>query len=271
MASCRKFLAPFVASASLFAVLLSPTSLCAQVNASSDTKGIQGPELQIPAGTILPVALIHGFSSKNAKANQPIAARVMQDIPLAASSKIPTGAKIFGTVLSTEPAAHHGTARITFRLDRLQIGNKSFPVITNLRAIAGFVEVQFAQTPETSPGFGTPWPWVTTRQIGDDEVYGVGGPVTDRNGQKVGHGVFGGVLVRVRTPEGGDCRGAMDSDDRLQALWVFSSDACGVYGMDGVKILHAGRSEPVGEITLQADQRDVVVRGGDALLLRVDR
>jgi hypothetical protein len=27
----------------------------------------------------------------------------------------------------------------------------------------------------------------------------------------------------------------------------------------------------VGEITLQADQRDVVVRGGDALLLRVDR
>jgi hypothetical protein len=271
MARSRKFLTFLMASAAPLVGLLSPPSLRAQVTTGGNNKDIREPEVQIPAGTLLPVALMHGLSSRNAKPGKSLVARVMQDVPLTATSKIPAGAKISGTILSTGPAANHGPAQITFRLDRLQIRNRSFPVITNLRAIAGFVEVQFAQTPETSPGFGTPSPWVTTKQIGDDEVYGVGGPVTDRNGQTVGHGVFGGVLVHVRAPDGGTCRGAMDSDDRLQALWVFSSDACGVYGKDGVKILHAGRSEPVGEITLQADQRDVVVRAGDALLLRVDR
>jgi hypothetical protein len=145
------------------------------------------------------------------------------------------------------------------------------PIVASLRALAGFMEVQSAQTPEFTPGFGTPYLWATTRQIGGDEVYGVGGPVTNQSSERIGKGVYGGVLVHVRAQPEFWCRGPLDSEDRLQALWVFSSDACGVYGIPGVNIAHAGRTEPLGEIILVADQADLLIRGASGMLLRVVR
>jgi hypothetical protein len=38
-----------------------------------------------------------------------------------------------------------------------------------------------------------------------------------------------------------------------------------------VRIAHAGRTEPVGEIVLVADQQDLLVRGASAMLLRIIR
>jgi hypothetical protein len=131
------------------------------------------------------------------------------------------------------------------------------------------MEVQFAQIPETPPGFGTPYPWVTTDLIGGDVKYGVDGPVTDSASQTLGKGTSNGVLVHVRARPGSPCRGDSGDAGRLQALWVFSSDACGVYGMDRVKIEHAGRTAPAGEIVLSSDVGDVNVRSGSGLLLRV--
>ena len=211
------------------------------------------------------------MSSKTTKRGQVVTGRIMQDVPLPNNEKIPEGAKVLGTIVSVERAGNSANGRISFRLDVLEIHHSKFPIVTNLRALAGFMEVQSAQTPEFSPGFGTPYIWATTRQIGGDEVYGVGGPVTNLASETVGKGVYGGVLVHVRAQPESKCRGALDSDDRLQALWVFSSDACGVYGIPEVKIAHAGRTEPVGEISLVADQEDVLVRGASAMLLRVIR
>lgn len=227
--------------------------------------------LEIPLGTVLPVRLNHGMSSKTAKPGQVVTGRIMQDVPLPNNEKIPEGAKVLGTIVSVERAGNSGNGRISFRLDALEIHHRKFPIVTNLRALAGFMEVRSAQTPEFSPGFGTPYLWATTRQIGGDEVYGVGGPVTDLASETVGKAVYGGVLVHVRAQPESKCRGALDSDDHLQALWVFSSDACGVYGIQEVKIAHAGRTEPVGEISLAADQGDVLIRGASAMLLRVIR
>jgi hypothetical protein len=87
----------------------------------------------------------------------------------------------------------------------------------------------------------------------------VGEPVNDE-----------GVLGRVRASSDGSCRGAVEGNNQLQALWLFSSDACGVYGYRRVKIEHAGRTSPLGEITLKAERGDINIRGGSGMLLRVN-
>jgi hypothetical protein len=87
----------------------------------------------------------------------------------------------------------------------------------------------------------------------------------------VGEPVFGGVLVTLRPAEGKPCRGAIDDTNRPQALWLFSSDACGVYGYAQVEVAHAGRTKPVGQIVLSStDGRDLIVRAGSGMLLRVN-
>ena len=173
-----------------------------------------------------------------------------------------------GAIVSVERAGNGTNGKISLRFDALEIHNRSIPIVANLRALAGFMEVQSAQTPEFSPGFGTPYIWATTRQIGGDEVYGVGGPVTNHE-QTVGGEIFWRRAGSRRAQPESRCSGALDSEDRLQALWVFSSDACGVYGIEGVRIVHAGRTEPVGEITLVSDHQNLLVRGASAMLLRI--
>jgi hypothetical protein len=225
--------------------------------------------LEIPVGTILPVRLNHALSSRNAEAGQEVTGRIMQDVPLPNHEEIHEGAKVSGRIVSVQRAGNGADGKISFRFDTLEIHGRKISIVTSLRAIAGFMEVQSAQTPEFTPGFGTPYIWANTRQIGGDEVYGVGGPVTSENSGEVGKGVYGGVLVHVRARPESKCRGPLDAEDRLQALWVFSSDACGVYGIQGVTIVHAGRTAPIGEIALGTEQRDLLVHGASGMLLRV--
>jgi hypothetical protein len=243
-------------------------ALAAAASNASDRQAEPQP-LTIPVGTILPIALNKGFSTKTAQPGQAISGRMAQDVPLPNGGKLKTGAKVSGTILSVYAAGKNGDAKISFRLTSVEFRHGTIPIVATLRALASFMEVQYAQIPDASPGFGTPYRWVTTDQIGGDVKYGVDGPVTDSSGETVGRGTAEGVLVRITKPPGSACRGDLENSDRLQALWVFSSDACGVYGMPGVKILHAGRTEPVGEIVLSSDTGEVNVRAGAGLLLRL--
>jgi hypothetical protein len=234
-------------------------------------KAAAEPGLEVPAGTILPVRLNHGFSSKTAVVGQAISARVMQDVPLPGGGKIPAGARLVGAVVSAssaQPAQARG-GNISFRFSQVQHGQQTFRITANLRAIGSLLEVMEAQRPETPAGFGTPYNWVTTNLIGGDVKYGVGGPVTDSGSHTVGEGTPDGVLVHVRAHSEGGCQGEPAGSDRLQALWVFSAGACGVYGIPQLRIVHAGRTPPVGEITLAAEVGDVKLRAGMGLLLRV--
>lgn len=263
----------------LVLALLCGLVLRAQTNPSdADARGGVGRDsIQIPAGTILPVRLNHGFSSKSTRVGQQLTGRIMQDVPLPnsrpnsgpGSGKIPEGSKVIGTILSVSAAANNNPGKITFQFSQIEIHHRRMTMVTNLRAIASPVEVEFAQIPESTLGFGTPYAWATTELIGGGVKYGAGGPVTDRGSQIVGEGTYEGVLVHVTAQPESGCRGDLDGNHDLQALWVFSADSCGVYGMSGIRITRAGRTESLGEIVISADSGDVNVRSGSGMLLRV--
>ena len=257
----------------LVLAFLGGLALRAQTNiASANARpGADRDNVQVPAGTILPVRLNRGFSSKNARAGQEIIGRLMQDVPLPNAQRIPEGARLRGTVVAVSSAGKSGKGKISFRFDDIEVHRHRVPIVTDLRALASFMEVQFAQIPEATPGFGTPYVWATTDLIGGGVKYGVGGPVTDRGSEVVGTGTYDGVLVHVKAQSESGCRGDLDGNHDLQALWVFSAGACGVYGMSGIRIAQAGRTEPLGEIVTSAHSGDVNVRGGSGMLLRVVR
>jgi hypothetical protein len=234
--------------------------------------GTPDSSISIPPGTILPVRLNSSLSSSKNKPGQIISATIMQDVPLPDGAKVRRGSKVRGHIVAVSAASTSSPANISLQFDTLLVSGQTIPIVTNLRALAGFVEVLEAQTPVTAPGESDVYRWLTTVQIGGDVVYGEEGPVASHNDSSkiIGKSVPYGVLAPVVAMEGTECRGAIDGKDSPQALWVFSSDACGVYGIQHLEITHAGRSDPAGVITLSSNKNNVSVHSGAGMLLRVD-
>jgi len=239
-------------------------------NSPSDAK--TGPSASvIPAGTILPVILRTAIAADKVKLGQTIRGEIAQEVPLVGGARIPKGSRVEGQVLEVVSAGSGGSAKVSVRFDKVYSRGQTIPVITDLRAIAGFMDVQQAGLPDETPGEGSVAQWSTTTQIGGDSVYGAYGPVMSARdtSQVVGKAVSDGVLVEVRAKEGTKCRGAIKENHNPQAMWVFSSDACGVYGISNVNIEHAGRTEPVGTIVLEMQRQSAEVRSASGMLLRV--
>lgn len=221
----------------------------------------------ITPGTILPVSLISSLLSSHARPGQPIKAVIMQDVPVAPGFVIHAHTKLLGEITPAVDSKNRG-ASLSLRFDRLQLKGEQIHITTDLRAIASYMAVYDAQLPLEGPDRGTsPAAW-TTVQIGGDVVYRGGGPVVSALGD-VGKPAPDGVLVRISSRAGSPCHGQEDSAKQLQALWVFSSDACGVYGLPGVAIRHAGRTAPLGEIILSSSSSKLKLSRGTGLLLRV--
>jgi hypothetical protein len=228
--------------------------------------------LAIPPGTILPVRLNSAISSSKSKPGQVITGRIMQDVPLSQGVRIRAGSKVIGHIVERIRASTGAQARISLQFDELVSSHQTISITTNLRAIAGFMRIIEAQTPPIGPGESDVFRWLTTVQVGGDVVYGDGGPVTtaENPNQIVGKKVNGGVLGQVRAKEGTKCRGAIDGNDNPQALWIFSSDACGTYGLEHISIAQAGRTDPIGVIVLVSDSGNLKIAGGAGMLLRVN-
>jgi hypothetical protein len=220
----------------------------------------------VPLGTILPIALSSTVSA-NSKPGGIISGRVMQDVQLPAG-KIHRGTHLTGHVIAVVPAQGSAGAEVSIAFDALALGKRAIPITTGLRAMASFVDVDAAQIPTTGPDRGTPQNDWTTQLIGGDVDYRAGGLVTE-GASFVGRPVYGGVLSKVNANASGQCRGAIEGDAEPQALWVFSSNACGLYGFPGVTIAHAGRDNPVGKITLRSNSGKLKLPSGTGLLLRV--
>jgi hypothetical protein len=223
----------------------------------------------LPAGTILPAQLEKPISVSEARSGEPIQARIMQDVPLPNREKLKARSVIKGLVVSAGSDSEDSGAKVTLKFDQIEDGQERLQVTTYLRAIASERAVQAAQVGRSGADTGSPSGWADTVLIGGDVRYGDGGVVTNKAKEKVGKGVLGGVLVHVRANPARGCDGAPKGEDILQALWIFSSDACGVYDLAGVKIARFGRGTPIGEITLHFEQERAQLEADTAMLLCV--
>ena len=225
----------------------------------------------IPVGTILPVVLRTAITFEKCQPGQVLHGKIAQNVPLQNGLTIHKGSAIEGHVVEVTAATSDHGPQVSIQFDKVYVAGHWIPVVTNLRAVAGFMEVLEPGVPTET---GSPVDWLPTTQVGGDTVYGLGGPVMSAEdvseviGKSVGED---GVLARVSGKEGTKCRGAVEGNDNPQALWVFSGDACGAYGLEHLKILHAGRTEPMGTIVLASERKNTGLRYGDGMLLRVDR
>lgn len=219
---------------------------------------------KLSPGTVLPVSLDSSLNSRKTHSGQTIRGTIMQNIP---GTSIHRGAKVLGRVVQVT-ILQNGKAAVELRFDTLETRRRHIPLQVDLRALASFLEVEEAQVPEDMADRGTTPETATTQQIGGEQVYRGGGPVTSGL-TIVGQPVPNGVLALPRVQPGKPCRGIVADNHQPQALWLFSSDACGVYGYSQLRIAHSGRTRPAGDILLVSEKRPLQLRSGTGLLLRV--
>ncbi len=220
----------------------------------------------LPAGVALPVMLNSTLDAKKDKPGEHIEGKIMQDVPLSAGSKIKSGSRVFGHVVAVNKAEGGGST-ITVAFDRIDDHGQMIPLSASLRALASMESVQDAQLPTgASSTYSSSDEWTTT-QVGGDTVNRGRGLVASSAGI-VGKYSGSGVWGKLTPGSGSECV-ATDGNDREQALWVFSTSACGAYGFSNVKVIHNGSTDPLGQIKLQSN-KDLLVRGGSGWLLLIN-
>ena len=218
----------------------------------------------IPSGTILPIRLDTTLNAAKAHSGQSVRATVIQDIP---GTSISRNAKLFGHVMNAM-AQNKNAAQIEIVFDSVEVKGRAIAVKASLRALASFMEVGAAEAPDEGGDQAIPPSASTYTQIGGEVVFRGGGPVWDGK-RAVGKPTPYGVLGLPRANPAGGCRGVMGENRQPQALWVFSTNACGLYGFRHVRIVQTGRTEPIGKIILASDNGRLMLHAGSGMLLRV--
>jgi hypothetical protein len=221
----------------------------------------------VPVGTAIPIMLDSALDSEKDELAKKIEGRVMQDVLLPSGDKIKERSRILGHVVSVTKPGPSGSSLVV-KFDAIRAGDQTISLTTGLLALAGMARVFDAQSPISSMSENFPMTQWITRQVGGDVVNRGLGRVSSNDGV-LGTWV-GGTSVRIRltpNPDAG-CPGSSDGYDHEQAVWIFSSAACGTYGVSNLKIASAGVMPPTGEIVLTSS-RDVAVRGGSGWLLIV--
>lgn len=221
---------------------------------------------EIPPGTVLPVKLSTGLSAKTDEAGKKIEGRVMQEVLLPGGAKIREGARVTGHVLSVAKPQPAGSGMVV-KFDAIGDRGQTMPLTAAVLAVASVDQVSEARSPINSTSDRDPVSQWVTRQVGGDVVNRGRGKVGARGGLTGTWLEGSSVQIRLTpNPEAG-CPGGLGYDEE-QAVWVFSSTACGTYGLSDLKIASSGGTAPLGEIVLKS-ARNVGIRSGSGWLLIV--
>jgi len=209
--------------------------------------------------------LSSGLNAQKDKIDQRLTGRVMQDVSLPGNEKISEGATIRGHIVKVQKPGASG-AVMALRFDSIEDHGSTIPITASLLALASMSEVSEAQSPITSTSnIDPPSQWVT-RQVGGDVVNRGRGKVGTRKGTIVGKWLQGSAVSVKLTPNPAAGCPTGPGYDREQATWIFSSNACGLYGLDNMKIEKSGNTPPIGDVVL-GSTKNVAIRGGSGWLL----
>ena len=218
----------------------------------------------LPAGTALPVMLNSVIDAGRVTPGATVKARLMQDVILPSGVRIRAGATVLGNIVEVNPAGTGSGSRVAFRFDRLAFGKSPLHFSSHLRALASMNEVFEAQLPTNAiDDYGTSMAdWNTVQVGGNEVVYRGNGTVMSASNVVGNASISGAVQAPLQPVRAGGCSAGATP----QALWVFSTTACGVYGYDDITIAHWGRTNPVGDIVLVSKGK-LRVQSGSGLLL----
>jgi len=226
------------------------------------------PTQVLPVGTFLPVMLNSTIDTDKSKAGEKLTAKLKQDISLSNGSTVKSGAELFGHVVSVARSNQGKPARIVLVFDGIKMNGKQYLLTTSLRAAATMMAIFQARQPINSVAMdaGSAWDY-NTRQVGGDIVY-ARKDVRSESGS-VGMSPEPGWVIAI--PRANPDAGCPAGDSKeMQAFWLFSTSACGVYGDDdaNMQISRTPDDTKDGHITLTAPKR-VQLRNGSGLLLVV--
>jgi len=221
---------------------------------------------EIPVGTVVPVMLSSGLNAKEDEPGKKIKGSVMQEVSLPDGDKIKERSGITGHVVRTVQQGPSGSS-IVIRFDAIESSQRTIPLTASLLAVASASNVDHAQSPINSSSNSEPSTQWVTRQVGGDIVRRGWGKAGSSSGV-VGRWVGGTSVVIKLTPNAEAGCPSGPGYDREQAVWAFSSAACGTYGLTNVKIASSGSATPLGEVVLQST-KNILMRGGSGWLLIV--
>jgi hypothetical protein len=207
-------------------------------------------------------------SSLNAAKDKPdtkLEGKVMQEVTLPSGVTIREGAQVLGHTVSVSKGSSGSS--IVVKFNAIQYEGQRIPITTGLLAVASMAFVSDAQRPvSVNTDLGPDTQWVT-KQVGGDIVKRGWGKVFASSGVE-GRWIGGSSVTIKLTPNAqAGCSGG-PGYDREQAMWIFSSAACGTYGLPDVKIASSGVNAPIGDIGLSSN-RNINIRGGSGWLLIV--
>lgn len=216
--------------------------------------------ITLPSQTAIPVMFTHTVDAKKAKAGDVVSARTMQVVLLANGEQLPKGSLVTGHVIEARafkfdetPYAVQQPSYLSIELD--QVANT--PVATSVRAMATYLAVQEALTPQGIDESDSLGAMVL---IGGAHYSPIAKRVTDGpDDDTVAYNKRQGIFAHL-LPGGAGCDGTQTE----QSVAIFSPDACGLYGFVSD---HLTARE--GTFRLESTHRTVSIRAGSAALLQV--
>jgi len=224
------------------------------------------PSREIPVGTVIPLMLSSGLDAAKDAPGKRIEGEVMQKVPLPSGKGISARSRMIGHIVNVTKEGSSGSGLVV-KFDVLQDEGHKTELLTGLLAVASMTSVAQAQTPIEPNSDTEPVSQWVTRQVGGDVVRRGWGKVASPDGTYGTWLAGSSVLIKLTPNPRAGCPDG-PGYDREQAVWIFSSAACGTYGLGDVKVANSGKDRSLGEIALTS-RRKLKVRGGSGWLLIV--